>query len=192
MLVISATVLIYFSVVLIGNKILPHVQFWTYHFSLPLVLAVNFLTQTGVDPGENGTRPAAPLSGNTNSTEWRQINSDFPVGFAVHVRADFDDYSGDLVSLGDGQLQLSLEDTGLFLHNLSVTVPGITSPLFLALPTADPPGSLQSLGVSVQSKLLSIIVDCHIITSVWLADVPQHFEFSTAQALFPPTVVSWI
>ena len=144
----------------------------------------------GVTPGENGTQPTAPLSSTTDSAEWQQINSDFPVGFAVHLQAELDDYSGDLVSLGGGRLHVSLDGADSLLQTLTVTVPGVTSPLIITIPMADPPGSLQSLGVSIQSKLLSVIVDCHIISSVWLADVPQHFDFSTAEALNPPTIVN--
>jgi hypothetical protein len=149
---------------------------------------VNFLVQVGVTPGENGTLPTAPLSGTTDSAEWQQINSDFPVGFAFHVQAILDNYSGDLASLSGGQLRIALDGAGSLLQVLSLTVPGV-SPLVAAIPSSDPPGSLQSLGISIQSKLLSVIVDCHIITSVWLANMPRHFDFSAVEALNPPTVV---
>ena len=140
-------------------------------------------------PGENGTLPGSALSGTTVSAEWQQIDSDFPVGFAFYVRAVLDDYSGDLASLSDGRLRVSLDGQGSLLQILNVTVPGVT-PLVAAIPSAETPGTLQSLGVSVQSKLLSVIVDCHVITSVWLANMPQNFDFTSALALNPPTVVS--
>lgn len=144
----------------------------------------------GITPGENGTLPSDPLSSNTDSAEWQQINSDFPVGFAFYTRAVLDDYSGDLASLSDGTLQISLNSDGSLLHVLSVTVPGV-APLLAAIPGPDIPGSLQSLGVSIKSKLLSVIVDCHVITSVWLANMPDHFDFNAVEALNPPTIVSW-
>ena len=154
-------------------------------------IPVNFLAQVGVTPGENGTLPTAPLSGTTDSAEWQQINSDFPVGFAFHVQAVLDNYSGDLASLSGGQLRIALDGAGSLLQVLTLTVPGV-SPLVAAIPSSDPSGSLQSLGISIESKLLSVIVDCHVITSVWLANMPQHFDFSGVEALNPLTVVSHV
>ena len=142
-------------------------------------------------PGQNGTLPPGPLSSNTDSPEWQQINSDFPVGFALHLQAVLEDYSGDLVSMANGQLEISLEGSDSLLQILSVTLPGVR-PLVAAIPNTDPPGLLQNLGVSIQSKLLSVIVDCHIITSVWLATAARNVDFSTVEALNPPTTVSWV
>lgn len=144
----------------------------------------------GVTPDENGTLPMDTLTGPTDSAVWQQINSDFPVGFAVHLEATIDDYTGDLISLANDRLKVSLQGQGTVLQLLSVTLPGI-NPLVAAIPGPENMDNFQSVGISVESKLLSVIVDCHVITSIWLANMPQSVDFLTAEVLNPPTFVSF-
>jgi hypothetical protein len=143
-----------------------------------------------VTPGENGTEPTGPLVGSADSAEWQQISSDYPVGFAFHCRAVLDDYSGVLASVNGGELLISLDSSSSLLHILTVVLSG-ESPRMAAIPSAEVPGSLQSIGVSIQSKLLSVIVDCNVIHSVWLAQMPSGMDFSSVESFNPPTHVSW-
>ena len=149
---------------------------------------VDFLAQVGVIPGENGTEPDDPLTAATDTPEWQQISSDFPVGFAFYTQAVLDDYDGILASLNDGDLRINIESSGSLLM-LHVDLPG-ENPFRAAIPSTDEPGALQSLGISVQSKLFSVIVNCNIINSVWLANMPSSFDFLSVEALNPPTTVS--
>ena len=155
-------------------------------------VAVDLLAELGVDPGEDGVNPGSPLATNTTSQDWHQISSDFPVGFAVYSETIVDGYTGSIASLNDGQLLVALESVGeshSALQILTVTLPGET-PLKAAIPSPDMPGSLWSIGVSVQSKLLTVIVNCTLITSVWLANVPSSVDFYFVEALNPSTTVS--
>lgn len=120
-----------------------------------------------------------------------QISTDFPIGFAFYSEALLSQYTGSLASLNNGELNISIESTDSLYTTLIVDLPG-DAPRFAAIPSADMPTSLQSIGISVETKLLSVIVDCHVINSVWLANMPTHFNFSTVQALNPPTTVSII
>ena len=150
---------------------------------------VDFLAQVGVIPGENGTEPDDPLTAATDTPEWQQISSDFPVGFAFYTQAVLDDYDGILASLNDGELRIGIESSGSLLTMLHVDLPG-ENPFRAAIPSTDEPGALQSLGISVRSKLLSVIVNCSVINSVWLANMPSSFDFTFVEALNPPTTVS--
>ena len=157
-----------------------------------LSAAVDLLAELGIDPGLDGVDPGIPLRDNTTSSEWRQISSDFPVGFAVYTEAVLDGYSGAIASLNNGELLVALQSFGALdseLQILTVSLPG-DAPLRAAIPTPDRPGALQTIGISVRSKLLSVIVNCSVITSVWLASVPSRIEFSTVEALNPSTTVS--
>lgn len=150
---------------------------------------MDFLELMGVSPGENGEVPDSPLTVNVNTTDWQQISSDFPTGFALYFHVVLEDYSGSILSLNDGELYVALESSASALKILTVALPGET-PLRAAIPSTDMPGALQSIGISVQSKLLSILVDCYLINSVWLADIPTVIDISTVEALNPPTTVS--
>ena len=153
------------------------------------VTIVDFLAQVGVDPGPNGTKPDSPLSAATDTPEWQQMSSDYPIGFAVYSEVILSEYTGTLASLNSGELNISVESDGSLLTLLTVDLPG-DPPLVAAIPTAKNPSELQSVGVGLQSKLLSVIVNCQVITSVWLANVPASFNFSTVEALIPVTTVS--
>lgn len=157
-----------------------------------LSAAVDFLAELGIDPGPDGVDPGFPLNDSTTSSEWRQISSDFPVGFALYTEAVLDEYTGTIASLNDGELLVALQSFGTpgsELQILTVLLPG-DAPLRAAIPNADRPGALQTIGISVRSKLLSVIVNCSVITSVWLANVPSRVEFFTVEALNPSTTVS--
>ena len=151
---------------------------------------VDFLAQVGFVPGVNGSEPDSPLLSNTDTTEWQQISADYPIGFAVYSQVLLDDYSGSLARLSglNGSLTIGIDSSGL-LRILTVTLPG-DNPLLAAIPRAKEPGALQSVGISVQSKLLSVIVDCHVIISVWLANMPDSLDFVSAEVLNPPSTVS--
>lgn len=154
------------------------------------LFTVDFLAQVGFVPGENGSEPDRALSDATDTAEWQQISADYPIGFAVYSQVVLDDYSGSLAQLSgsNGSLNIDIGSSGL-LRILTVTLPG-DNPLIAAIPGAWEPGVLQAIGVSVQSKLLSVIVDCHVITSVWLANMPDSLDFTSAEVLNPPTTVS--
>ena len=158
-------------------------------------VAVDFLAEVGIDPGPDGVDPGIPLSDNTTSPEWQQISSDFPVGFAVYTEAVLDEYTGTIASLNGGELLVALQSFGppdSELQILTVALPG-DAPLRAAIPNPDTPGALQTIGISVRSKLLTVIVNCSVVTSVWLASLPSSVEFSTVEALNPSTTVSsWV
>ena len=170
-------------------KYLIFLQPATFHFAA----AVNFLAEVGVDPGPNGVNPGAPLTDNATSPDWQQISSDFPIGFAVYTQAVLDGYSGSIASLNDGGLSVAVESFGASqssaLQILTVTLPG-QIPLRAAIPNSDKPNALQSIGVSVQSKLLSVVVNCTLINSVWLANMPTSLNIETVEVFNPPTTVS--
>ena len=157
--------------------------------ALFVCIAVDFLAEVGVDPGDDGVDPGSPLMDNTTSLAWQQISSDFPIGFAVYTRAVLDDYSGVIISLNDGDLFISLESLNPALQILTVALPG-KIPLIAAIPSAMP-ATLQTIGVSIKSKLLTVIVNCSVINSVWLVNTPNSFDFSFAEAFNPSTTVSW-
>ena len=134
--------------------------------------------------------PNSSLIDIASNSEWMQITKDFPIGFAVYVEAEFADYSGSLLSLNDGELRIALESFGgpsSALQILTVTLPG-QIPLRAAIPSAR--GQFQSIGVSVERKLLSVVVDCSIVSSVWLSSMPQSLNISLVESLDPPTLVS--
>ena len=153
------------------------------------LFTVDILEQMGVSTGENGTIPDNPLTENVDSTDWQQISSDFPTGFALYLHLLLDGYNGSILSLNNGELYVSLESTGPALRILTVALPGEIL-MRAAIPSTDTPDTLQSIGISVQSKLLSVIVDCHLINSVWLANAPTVIDISSMEALNPPTIVS--
>ena len=139
-------------------------------------------------PGPNGTLPDSSLLAPTDTEEWTQISADFPIGFAFYSEVALNQYTGTLATINNGELSISIESTDSLFTTMTVDLPG-DAPRFAAIPSADMPTSLQSIGISVETKLLSVIVDCHVINSVWLANMPTHFNFSVVQALNPPTIV---
>ena len=145
-----------------------------------------------MDPGDDGVDPGSPLMDNTTSLAWQQISSDFPVGFAIYTQAVLDDYTGSIVSLNNGELYIALESFGTSdstLQILTIALPG-KIPLRAPIPSADVPATLQTIGVSIQSKLLTVIVNCSLINAVWLANLPNSVDFSFVEALKPSTTVS--
>lgn len=151
--------------------------------------AVDFLAEVGVDPGEDGVDPGAPLRNTTSSPDWQQISSDFPTGFALYTEAELDDYTGSIAIFNNDDLIVGHESFDSSLHMLRVLLPGDIS-IRAAIPRPYTKGSLQSIGVSVESKLLTMIVNCTVINSLWLANMPSTVEFSELVAYNPSTRVS--
>lgn len=142
----------------------------------------------GVSTGENGTMPGSPLTANVDSMDWQQISSNFPTGFALYLHLLLDGYNGSILSLNNGELYVALESSEPALRILTVALPG-EMPMRAAIPSTHTPDTLQSVGISVQSKLLSVLVDCQLINSVWLANIPTVIDISSVEALHPPTIV---
>lgn len=141
-----------------------------------------------MDPGKDGVDPGTPLTDNATSQAWKLISSDFPIGFAIYSQAVLNQYTGTLLSLNSGELFVAIESFGVLssLQMLTVSLPG-RIPLRAAIPNLS--AGLQTIGVSVQSKLLMVVVNCDIINAVWLANVPHSFNISTVEVFNPSTSV---
>ena len=146
----------------------------------------------GIDPGENGILPSQPLTDVTNTPEWQQIGTDFPIGFSMYTKAMLDSFTGTVISLNNGDLRVSIESlngTASSLQILTMDLPGL-EPIKVAIPGPEDSSMLQSMGIALQSKLLTVVVNCTIVTSAWLSSMPQSLTLSSVEALNPPTTVS--
>ena len=153
--------------------------------------SVNFLDEAGLDPGEDGVTPNSTLQVVATGSDWEQISADFPTGFAMYTEALLHSYTGTLASLNSGMMRIGVEsfgEPGSSLQVLSVTLPGQQT-LRAAIPLPDDASSLQGVGVSVQTKLLTVVVNCSVVTSAWLADMPDDLDIAFVEALDPPTTV---
>lgn len=153
--------------------------------------AVDFLAEVGVNPGDDGVDPGVPLVDTTltSNSDWQQISSDFPTGFALYTEALLDDYTGSIAIFNNDDLIVGHESFDSSLHMLRVLLPGNIS-VRAAIPRPYTQGSLQSIGVSVESKLLTMIVNCTVVNSLWLANMPSTVGFSNLVAYNPSTRVS--
>lgn len=169
-----------------NSKILGLAYLCLYLFS------VDFLSEVGVDPSEDGIDPGTPLTDSTTSQAWRQMSLDFPVGFAIYAQAVLDQYMGTMFSINNGDLLVGIESFGglnSMLQTLTVSLPG-QIPLRAAIPNVM--AASQTIGLSVQSKLLMVVINCSIINAVWLANMPDTLNFTTVEVFNPSTTVSVI
>lgn len=153
------------------------------------LFSVDFLGEVGVDPSEDGIDPGTPLTDSTTSQAWMQISLDFPVGFAIYTQALLNQYTGTLFSINNGDLLVGIESFGgsnSMLQTLIVSLPG-QIPLRAAIPNVM--AASQTIGFSVQSKLLMVVVNCSIINAVWLANMPDTLNFTTVEVFNPSTTV---
>ena len=134
---------------------------------------------------------SSPLSLATIGMKWRVIEADFPMKFSMHIAFDGSDYSGTLLSIGDGQISIAYSST---LDNSS-------SSILISLPGIEPFSVLisrqseecRSLGVSIQNTRLEIVDEC-VTTTMHLPKTPDELDLSGSGSVVEifdePTIVS--
>ena len=135
------------------------------------------------------------LSAPTNSTDWDVVNSDFPREFALYVEFNASQYSGSIVAINRGmadEFNVAL-DTSSSAQMLIITLPGL-DPVEIIVPP-QMRSMFQIFGFKLENTILTVYVNCSLITILRLPASPQQLPISNSSVVEifeQPTTVSWL
>lgn len=123
------------------------------------------------------------LSAPANSTDWDSLNSDFPREFALYVAFNASQYTGSIVAINRGlanEFNVAL-DTSSSDQTLIITLPGL-EPVEIIVPS-QMRSMFQIFGFKLESTVVTVYVNCSLVTILRLPTLPQQLPISTTSVV---------